>query len=156
MNSWSEPARLQNSTILADCPNCGADGAPIGAIWREWKTGRTFRYADGLETRTSSSIVAGFAIGTSIIASWLLGPDFIWWGLGLGVILALVLITILVYRNVQRSTRAYRILKFKCRRCLHQWEQEDGKPPPRYNERQEILADYRSAFNSDDPKNNAT
>jgi hypothetical protein len=156
MNRWPQPPRLQNGLASADCPNCGYDGAPIGSTWREWKTDRTFWHGDVLQTQTSNFILVGLGLGTGLVANYFLGPDAFWLGLGLGVILALVLITILVYRNVQRSTRAYRILKFKCRRCLHQWEQEDGKPPPRYNERQEILADYRSAFNSDDPKNNAT
>ncbi len=154
MNRWPQPPLLQNGLASADCPNCGADGAPIGSTWREWKTGRTFRSADVLDSQASNIILVGFALGTGIIANWFFGSDYFWWGLGLGVILALVLITVLVYRNVSRSTHAYRVLTFKCRRCLHQWEQEEGKPPPRYNERRQILADYRSTFNSDDPPGN--
>lgn len=156
MTSWPQPPSLHDDSGYADCPNCGGSGTSIGFAWRDRKTGQTFYNADVLETRASSVIVLGFAVGLGLLANWLLGPGAVWWGAGAGVILALVLITVLVYRNVQRSALAYKVTKYKCQRCLHKWEQSEGKPVPRYNERQEILADYRASFHTDDSNNNIT
>lgn len=137
-----EPGRLAE----AQCPNCGSYADPVGSMRREWSTGRTFEQSTALDRQTSSIVLLVSVLGGALLGNLLPGGAGLWIGLTVGVILALAAIGWTVARNVSREARSSRVVVYKCRRCLHQWEQEEGKPAPRYNERQEILADYRASY----------
>lgn len=148
MKLWPQAPVAPGKIATAQCPNCGAYGEQTGSLWRDLRTGKTFNHTSVLESQTAGLIVAASFIIASIAVTWLLGPDTLWLALIVSGILALATIAFVIGRRVGREAHAARVLTYRCVRCLHQWDQQDGKPPPRYNEAQEILEDYRAVFGS--------
>lgn len=146
MNLWPQEPDPPKPDLTALCPNCGTPSDPIASTWRDWHTGETFHPTTVLEPRTTAIIAILSLFGATFAANLLLGPDSLLVGLITGGILALAIITILVWRSTTRQAHATRILRYKCPRCLHQWDQQEGKPPPPHNEARQIREDYEALF----------
>jgi hypothetical protein len=146
MKLWPQPPNQPVKIEPAQCPNCGAYGEHTGSLWRDLSTGATFQQTAVLGAETTGVIAIASLIAAVACVTWLFGPDSLWLALILGGILALSVISLATARRVSREAHAILILRYKCVRCLHEWDHQEGKPPPRHNEAQEVLADYRAVF----------
>ena len=155
MKLWPQPPNRHVKIEPAQCPNCGAYGEHTSSLWRDLSTGATFQQTAVLSVETTGVIAIASLIAASVAVTWLFGPDSLWLALILGGILALSVISVAIARRVSREANAILILRYKCGRCLREWDHQEGKPPPRHNEAREVLADYRAVFGDAKGKDDA-
>jgi hypothetical protein len=146
MKLWPQPPASPARIEPARCPRCGASGEYRDSYRRDPRSGHTFRQSSTLSTEIVGIIALASLIAASALVTLLLGPGSLWPTLLVGGILALAVTSVLVARRTRREIHAVRVLTYKCARCLHEWEQQEGKPPPRPNEAMEVLEDYRAVF----------
>jgi hypothetical protein len=146
MKLWPQAPAQPPRDTSAQCPNCGAYGDQIDVLSRDLRTGATYRPAALLDAQATGIIFVASVVVSYIFVTWLVGPDSLWPVLITSVILTLVVIGVWTVRHINREAHAIRILRYKCARCLHEWDQQEGKPAPRFNEAQEVAEDYQAVF----------
>lgn len=148
MKLWPEAPTIKPRELSStQCPNCGAYGSHIGTSWRDLRSDQI--YTDKRTAVGAQATGILFLFSTSVsyaVVTWLLGPDALWLALIAGGIVTVAILGVWMARGVRREIHSVRIFRYKCDRCLHEWDQQEGKPPPRFNEAREILEDYRAVF----------
>ncbi len=148
MKLWPQPPASAHPSQLSptQCPNCGAFGNYVGMLWRDLRTGKTYRQMGALDAQVTGTIFVASVLVSYLGVTWLFGPDSTWLILITAGILSLTIIAAWTAHRVSRETHAVRIFTYRCTRCLHQWTQQEGKPTPRFNEAWEIQQDYKAVF----------